>query len=660
MHRIRVPFVAVLSAVSAVVFAHEDARAQEIVLPRIFGSHMVLQQQATVPVFGRTAAGASVEVTASWPGAMRVAARADAQGRFRVDLATPAAGGPFTVIVASGNEALRFEDVLCGEVWLCSGQSNMEWALRGVDGGDAAIANADRPRLRLFDVGNRTAAAPLDDVTGEWRVSAPDSARDFSAVAQFFGRALEDALGVPVGLVQSDWGGTPAESWTRAEALAPFPMFKARLERMAAIARDPVGTRRAAERAEAAWRETIEALDRGRIANGRAMAWSSIGVDDSGWETIAVPSPWGAGALKDFDGVAWYRRTVGLPVDWAGRDVVIELGTIDDDDITYFDGIPAGATHGWDRPRSYRVPGRQVRGGTTTISVRAHDTAGEGGILGDAAKLRVRLADDEAGSTAVSLAGEWRIARGVAQGELPPRPRSDAIGSGEPSSLWNGMIAPLAPYAIRGAIWYQGESNVGRDAQYRELFPAMIADWRKAFGRGEFPFLFVQIAPFGYGTDTGQAALLRDAQRRTLDVSPNTGMAVTMDIGDPQNIHPRNKLEVGRRLALWALAKTYGKELEYSGPLFREVVSEGAALRVKFAHAAGLRTSDDQPPGGFEIAGEDGVWHVARARIDGESVVLEAEGVTAPVMARYAFGAADQPKLQNGAGLPAASFVSRN
>jgi len=239
-------------------------------------------------------------------------------------------------------------------------------------------------------------------------------------------------------------------------------------------------------------------------------------------------------------------------------------------------------------------------------------------------------------------------------------PRSDAIGSGEPSSLWNGMIAPLAPYAIRGAIWYQGESNVGRDAQYKELFPAMIADWRRAFGRGDFPFLFVQIAPFGYGNDTGQAALLRDAQRRTLDVSPNTGMAVTMDIGDPQNIHPRNKLEVGRRLALWALAKTYGKEMEYSGPLFREVEQEGAALRVRFTHAAGLRTSDDQPPSGFWIAGEDGVWHAARARIDGESVVLEAEGVTAPVMARYAFGAADQPKLQNGAGLPAASFVSRN
>ncbi|MCC6783729.1 MAG: 9-O-acetylesterase [Planctomycetes bacterium] len=635
------------------------AHAQELTLPHMFGSHMVLQQDCAVPIFGRARPGAGVEVIASWHGGARAMGRADAAGRFRVDVTTPKAGGPYTLIVSSGNAALRYDDVLVGEVWLCSGQSNMEWEMRQVDGGEEAIASAARPTLRFFQVANRTAAGPLDDVDGEWRASSPETSPRFSAVAQFFGRELQDALGVPVGLIQSDWGGTPAEAWTRAEALAPFEAFAPRLARLAAEAQDQDGARRRREAADAAWRRAVELSDRGTIAPGRPLAWSAVGFDDSAWETIAVPAPWSSGPLRDFDGVAWYRRRVEIPATWAGRDLVLELGTIDDDDVTWFDGVRVGDTQGWNRARRYRVPGRLVRGGATTIAVRAHDTAGEGGILGDAARLRVQLADDADGAQAVGLAGDWRIARGVDQKSLPPRPALDAVGPGDPSALWNGMIAPLAPYAIRGAIWYQGESNVGRHEQYRELFPAMIADWRRSFGRGEFPFLFVQIAPFAYGGDVGEAAWLRDAQRRTLGVLANTGMAVTMDIGDPRDIHPRNKRDVGRRLALWALAKTYGKDLVHSGPLFREARPEGRVLRVQFAHAAGLRTRDGQAPKGFEIAGLDGVWHQATARIEGETLLLECAELAEPVWVRYAFGAADQPNLENGAGLPAASFISQ-
>ena len=632
------------------------ARSQ-LQLPRVFGSHMVLQRETVVPVFGSARPGSTVEVMPSWPIAERALTRADASGRFRVDLRTPAAGGPFTVVVASGNQARRFEDVLIGEVWLCSGQSNMELALRSAADSEAAIAAGDRPQIRLFQVRNRVAPAPVDDVEGEWQASTPDTVKDFSAVAHYFARTLETELGVPIGLVQSDWGGTPAEAWTRAEALAPFAEFTAGLARLAAMAIDP--DRRAREQAQATaiWQRALDALDRGGVAPGRPLGFASVGLDDSAWESIAVPGKWAGTPLADFDGVAWYRQTVELPSAWRGQPLVLELGTIDDNDETFFDGVRIGKTVGWDRVRSYEIPGRLVRGGNTTLAVRAHDTGGEGGFGGDAAGIRIRRVDDPEGSAAVALAGTWRIARGVAQSELPPPPRVATVGPGDPGSLWNGMIAPLVPFAFRGAIWYQGESNVRRFEQYRTLFPAMIADWRAQFGGGDFPFYFVQIAPFAYGGDTGQAAFLRDAQRRTLDALPDVGMAVTMDIGDPRDIHPRNKQDVGRRLALLALAKTYGKDVECSGPLFAALAPKGAELRVKFTHAAGLRASKAELTG-FEIAGDDGIWHVATARIDGETVVLTAETVTAPTRARYAFGAADESTLENAAGLPASSFVS--
>ncbi|MFO1050955.1 MAG: sialate O-acetylesterase [Planctomycetota bacterium] len=641
----------------AVLLATAPLSAQ-LALPHVFGAHMVLQRESTVPIFGTSAAGGRVEVVPSWPGAERAHTTADAAGRFRVDVKTGPAGGPFVVTVASGNEAVRLEDVMLGEVWLCSGQSNMEWRLRDSDGGDAAIAAADRPNIRLFQVQNRVAAGPLSDVDGSWRRASPATVPDFSAVAWHFAVELEQKLGVPIGLVQSDWGGTPAEAWTRAEGLAEFPEFQPALARMQAMAADPEAAARKRAHAEEEWEQATRAKDVGYPAPGRPLGFAAVGLDDSAWRTLPVPGAWNNTPFASFDGVLWYRRTVEIPASFVGHELIVELGSIDDDDSTYFDGVEIGSTRGWNVARSYHVPARLVRGGTTTIAVRNLDTGGEGGFVGAAEAIRVRRVEDEDGKDAVSLAGTWRVHEGASMADLPPRPRSDSVGPGDPSSLWNGMIAPLAPFGIRGAIWYQGESNVDRFAQYRTLFPAMIRDWRKQFGRGDFPFYLVQIAPFEYGGDHGQAALLRDAQRRTLDVLPNVGMAVTMDIGNPRDIHPRDKIDVGHRLALWALARDYGQDLEFSGPLFSGFKVEGARLRVGFTHAKGLRTRSGQPPRHFEIAGSDGQWHAATATIEGETIVLWADGVAAPVDVRYAFGAADESDLENGAGLPASSFVA--
>jgi sialate O-acetylesterase len=292
--------------------------------------------------------------------------------------------------------------------------------------------------------------------------------------------------------------------------------------------------------------------------------------------------------------------------------------------------------------------------------VRAHDTNGEGGFGGKPEDMRLRVADMDGAS--IGLAGGWKFHRGVDQNDLPARPRAPRPHSHAPSALYNGMIAPLVPFAIRGAIWYQGESNLGRNEQYRALFPAMIANWRESFGRPDFPFYFVQIAPYNYGNVGDAAGRLREAQREALAV-PNTGMAVTMDIGNPADIHPKNKLDVGHRLALWARAKTYGDESVrvWSGPLFRSAAREGAALRLSFDSVGeGLRARGGGELTHFTVAGADRVFHPAQASIDGATILVSSPEVPEPLAVRFAFGTADEPNLENSAGLPSPSFRSDN
>ncbi|HEX6884447.1 MAG TPA: sialate O-acetylesterase [Planctomycetota bacterium] len=624
-------------------------------LPAHLGDHALLQREARTPIWGWVEPGETVTLQVSWDAERVATARADGAGRFELWLVTPGAGGPHTLAVSCAHGTRTLSDVLLGELWLASGQSNMEWTLgprvgEGVAGWEEAARTAADPELRLFEVANELAPAPREDVRGSWRAADPTSAAESSAVAYFFARALRRELGVPVGVLMADWGGTPAEAWTPAAALGAFPEFAAAL---AQLARGPEELAAEQRALQAAYWRRAEALD---AALGLGDA-AGEACDDSGWETVALPRAWEDHGLAHFDGLAWYRREVILPPEWAGAELVLELGPIDDRDTTSWNGVRIGGQEDdgrWETPRRYVVPGERVRAGANLLAVRVLDTGGLGGFFGAPEALRVarRAAPEEA----LPLAGPWRFRAAAPLAELGWPPSSQLYHPGQPSVLWNAMIAPLAPSALAGVIWYQGEANVGRAAQYERLFPTLIDAWRGAFRR-DFPFLYVQIAPFAYGGDTGDAARLRDAQRRTLARTRGTGMAVTMDIGDPADIHPLEKRAVGERLALLALARRYARALEDSGPLYRSHAREGAALRVAFDHARGL-TARGEALRHLALAGADGVFHPAEGRVEGESLLVTSPAVPAPVHVRLGWGAADQTNLWNAAGLPAASFRS--
>lgn len=650
------------------------ASAQDLKLPAIFGDHMVLQAQSDVPVWGMAAAGSTVHIAGGWwPGT--ISTRADKLGKWQVTLRTLQTGGPYSIVVESGNDRIEFKDVLFGEVWLCGGQSNMEWTLGpgvgpGIHDWENEVAGADYPQIRLFDVPHKISLKPRWGGDGQWRVCSPKSVSKFSAVGYLFGREIHQELQVPVGLISCNWGGTVAEAWTSAETLAKMKDFGKPLEDLDKLAAEGADAEQLlSERRQQWWQKVnqLEALP--ALASGtQAIPSSGSKGEDHSWQPVALPTAW-SGDLSNFDGVVWYRREIEVPKEWVGKPWIMELGPIDDFDTVWLNRQRVAATHQigkWNEPRRYQIDGAHTVAGKCVLSVRVVDSSGGGGFIGKAEQMKLYLPGDPL--SAISLAGEWHALRGSAIGKLGAYPNQTKLHQNLPTVLHNGMLRPLIPFAIRGAIWYQGESNRTRAAQYQHLFPNMIGDWRRLWGRGNFPFYFVQIAPFQYGGDQGQAAALREAQTMSMKVA-NTGMAVTMDVGNPRDIHPKNKQAVGKRLALWALAKTYPHRLRtmqadqivYSGPLLSTFESKAGILRLSFRHAAGLSTRDGKAPSHFQIAGADRKFHPAEARIvvtgDGAPQIwLRSNAVAEPVAARYAWGAADEPNLQNGAGLPAPSF----
>ncbi|MCK5272711.1 MAG: hypothetical protein KAJ52_09030 [Sedimentisphaerales bacterium] len=477
----------------------------EVRLPAIISDNMVLQQGPGAPLWGWADPGEKVTVSGNWQ-SKPWRTTADSNGKWQVRIDSPKNGGPY-VITVTGENTITIKNVICGEVWVCSGQSNMGMRVGGTNNSKQEIAAADYPDIRLFAVARKVADQPQDDCRGRWSICSPETIAGFSATAYFFGRELHQKLHVPVGLIGASWGGSPVGAWTRHQILEADQDFVPIIER--------------------------------------------------------------------------YKQAV----------------------IDY--------------PENMEKYKQQLE--------------------------------------------QWKedVEKAKAEEEKPPRQPRTPFGPGHrnsPAGLYNGMIVPLIPLAIRGVIWYQGEANTRRAWQYRKLFPAMIRSWRQDWGRGDFPFLYAQIAPFqGYGKGGRVCPELQEAQSMALSL-PNTGMAVTTDIGNIEDIHPRNKQDVGKRLALWAFSKAYGQSLVYSGPLYKSMQVEGDKIRLFFDHVAGGLVARGGPLTFFTIAGEDEQFVPAQAVIDGETIVVSSDQVPTPVAVRFAWINEAEPNLFNKAALPASPF----
>jgi len=632
----------------------------DVTLPAIIGDNMVLQQDKKVRIWGWAQPKEQVSVTV---GSAKATATADDKGHWETFIGPLKAGGPVEMTIR-GNNTLTVKNILVGEVWVCSGQSNMEWPLNNAKNGADTVAKANHPEIRLFTVQKATSGSPLEDVKGRWVVTTPDTAGQFSAVGYFFGVELNQKLKVPVGLIHTSWGGTPAEAWTSHDALASLPELKPILDRYQEGLKDLPQREEAFQQRLADWIHKNLYEDTGN--KGEGLGYAALETNTADWQNMNLPQYFETAGIK-MDGSIWFRKEVEVPQSWVGKQLELNLSSIDDFDTTYFNGVKVGSIgietpNSYMVPRRYKVPADLVKSGRNVIAVRVFDSAGEGGFGGAG---RMTLAPVGAAEMeAIPLAGAWRY---KIETQLTPKSpdwgsRPEAPGTANqnsPSVLYNAMLAPIIPLTIRGAIWYQGESNAGRAYQYRTLFPLMIRNWRTAWGEGDFPFYFVQLAnwqPIKDQPGESEWAELREAQTMTLK-QPQTGMAVIIDIGDTNDIHPRNKTDVGHRLALWALANTYSQKIEFSGPMFSSFSVEGDKVRVKFKHTAGgLKTSDGSAPKAFAIAGEDHKFVWAEAKIDGDSVVLWSKDIAKPVAIRYAW--ADNPvtNLFNKIDLPAAPF----
>ncbi|HLP08158.1 MAG TPA: sialate O-acetylesterase [Opitutaceae bacterium] len=640
-HRKTTPLLAlVLGCIAAAALSRAD-----VVPSPLFCDHAVLQQGAPLPVWGTADEGEKITVTLA---GQTVTTQARG-GRWIVRLEPLPAGGPHLLTI-EGKNRVDVSDVLIGEVWVCGGQSNMERQLgprqwqKPIKDWQAEAAAADFPQIRHFGVAQRMALEPQAHVEGRWLVCTPQTAPEFSAVGFFFGRALHLARGTPIGLIHSSWGGTPAEAWTSRDGASRLPELSDVSARLDRIRRDPAGARTDFERNLARW---FEMNDPGSASN---PPWCAETLDTSAWPVMRLPVFWESAGLPDLDGVVWFRREFDVPASWIGREVELHLGAVDDIDATWINDRFVGCHTRWSEPRVYQLPAGTLKPGRNVIAIRVLDTGGGGGIWGGDT-LRLTRTDDPA--LTIPLDGDWNYKISVSSRNAPPPPIDPAIAQGTPTVLYNGMIAPLQPYAIRGVIWYQGETNATRPQFYRRLFPNLVADWRRAWGQGSFPFLYVQIAPF-----REMPPEIREAQRLSLTAIPNSAMAVTLDVGDPDDIHPADKKPVGERLALAARALAYGEHLEYSGPAFRSIRVDGRRAILAFDHLGGGLVAKDGELRGFVVAGGDGVFHPARATIVDDAIEIVADEVPAPTAVRYAWANVADGNLFNRAGLPASPFAT--
>lgn len=617
----------------------------EVSLPKLIADGMVLQRDTELKIWGWADPGESVSVRFD---SESYSTEANDSGDWQITLPKQSAGGPHTMEIRAEN-TIAIDDILVGDVWLASGQSNMEYPLRRIlppYGEPLELHYTDR--IRQFAVPQRYAfKQPQRDFEGgRWLHASAENLPEFTAVGYFFAERLRQQEGVPIGLINASLGGSPAEAWLSEAELKKFPRHYKELQRFkddALIERIERGDRQRGDR----WHRELDRRDAG--LDGDTPAWAAEALDTSDWKTLGVPGYWADTEGEIVNGAVWLRRTFNLPEHLTGQDAILALGRIVDADTTYINGSKVGNTTYQYPRRRYEVSADLLRAGENTIAIRVLSQNGRGGLVADK-PYQLRF-----GHKYIDLRGDWQYRIGAGMDSL----EGQTFVRWKPAGLYNGMIHPLINYPIRGAIWYQGESNVGRAAEYRKLFPAMIRDWRHRWQRG-FPFLFVQLTNFleakDHPTDSDWARL-REAQASALSL-PDTGMAVTIDVGEWNDIHPLDKKTVGDRLALAARKTAYGKQETVSrGPQFESMKIDGDRVLLEFSDTGEGLLARGGPLREFAMAGEDRQFHWAEAEIIGDRVILHSNRVPDPVAVRYAW--ADNPhgaNLYNSAGLPAAPF----
>lgn len=613
----------------------------DIKLPQLFGDGMVLQRGQPIAVWGWASPGESVTVAL---GEFRTQTVATSAGKWATNLPAMPASGPMTLSV-KGNNQLTVNDVLVGDVWLASGQSNMELTLaRAEPRYPEVVANANNRYIRQFEVPDRYhfngPKANLDG--GSWLPATAEHIRQFSAVGYFFANKLYQEQNVAVGIINAALGGSPVEAWMSEELLKPLGEPYARLQKFQND--ETIKQIEASDKARSdAWYGELGSRDLGVKHH-----WQREQLDITDWQTAEVPGYWQDTGVNTDEGVVWYRKTLELPQGAAGKEGLIVLGAIVDADEVFINGEKVGVTYYMYPPRRYTVPKGLLKNGKNTIAVRMTNVKGLGGFVPE--KDYALYVE----GSRFELSGAWHYKRGATMEPLEPQ----TFVRWQPAGLFNGLIAPIIPYGIKGAIWYQGESNAGDYANYPARFEAMVTDWRRRWGY-DFPFLYVQLAnyvsPGGDKDERGNWADMRDAQRKSLALN-NTAMVVTADIGEWNDIHPLDKKTVGERLALAAGHFTYNQQGEYSGPQVQSVVRKGKQAIIEFSHSDGLYAADGAPQG-FELAGKDGVYYPAEASIDGNRVLVKSKQVKKPAFVRYGwYNNPEMINLYNSTKLPASPF----
>ncbi len=619
----------------------------QVKLPRLISNGMVLQRDVPLNIWGWSSPHEKVSVQFN---GKSYKTKGDTAGRWNIKLPATKAGGPYTISVSASNK-ISIRDVLFGDVWFCSGQSNMVHQMNIHDVSYASeIANANYPEIRQFLIPARASLeGPKDDLEdGSWQPAVADNVRPFSAVAYFFAKTIYERYHVPIGIINASVGGTPIEAWTSEEGLKDFPSFISTVKKN----KDTAYLNSLKQKTASAMPRQWPPVDAGLSGQTK---WFDVSYSPKGWRTINIPGHWEDQGVKDLNGVVWYRREIEIPNSMVGKPAKVFLGRIVDADELYINGKQVGNTTYQYPQRRYMVPPNLLKAGKNLFTIRVTNTNGKGGFVPDKPYCIF------AGSDTVDLKGYWQYKVGTVFMPLAAGSVGGAFNAqNQPAALYNAMVAPEIFYTIKGLCWYQGESNAGRPEEYAKQLPALINDWRIKWNQGALPFLYVQLPGFmdyNYLPSESQWAALREAQLKALSI-PNTAMAVAIDLGEWNDIHPDNKRDVGKRLALAAEKMAYGENVVYSGPLYQSFETKDNKMILSFDHiGSGLITNDGEALGDFAVAGADKKFVWAKAKIEGDKVVVWSEEIAKPLYVRYAW--ADNPvnpNLFNKEGLPASPF----